>query len=485
MPLSSKYKGYSLRNRIFFGFLLVCMLSILGSSGISYFILKNNAIEQSRTDQQKKSDALMAALDYAVSHEQISSEDLPRVLGNKIFEISDISKADVIIYDLKGDYLISNKERSVALQKKIPDTIVHQVLSKDRRIDVESYDEQLKANVMSSYMVLKNNTLDSIGIVYFPYYHSDSAYLDVFNKYVQYLVIVNIIVVLFATWLSWGISKNLTKALTRFAEVTSRLTLFDRDMKPIRYYKNDELSTLVKSYNKMVLKIQEQKERLAFTEKEQAWREMTKQVAHEVKNPLTPMKLTIQNFKRKFDPNDPEVMTKVNQMAESMVEQIDLIATVTTAFSQFAQLPEKHNEIINLNSEIEQIVRIFDDQNIFIHFNRNEILIKMDKIYLNRIMTNLITNAQQATVEGRKSIINVDVEQFQKRIIISVEDNGTGIEESMYDRIFEPNFTSKSSGMGLGLTMVRKMIEDYQGSITVKSELGKGTKFTITLPANV
>lgn len=485
MPLSHKYKGYSLRNRIFWGFLIICLLSILGSSVLSFIILKNNAIQQSRTDQQKKSDALMASLDYAVSHEQMSSEDLPRVLANKIYEISDISKADVIIYDLEGRYLVSNKDPNLVSQKKLPISVINDVLGSNKRVDFQTFDENLQANVMSSYMVLKNNSLEPIGIVYFPYYHSDDVYLEVFNKYVLYIIIVNLFIIAFAVWLSWIISKNLTNALTKFSELINRLTLFDKDMKPIRYYKNDELSSLVKSYNKMILQIQDQKERLSFTEKEQAWREMAKQVAHEVKNPLTPMKLTIQNFKRKFDPNDPDIINKVNQMSDSVVEQIDMIATVASAFSQFAQLPEKHNEVFNLNKEMASIVRIFNDENIFVHANREDIMINMDKIYLNRIVTNLITNAQQAADESRKSMINVDMEQKHKRVVITVEDNGVGIPEEMYDRIFEPNFTSKNSGMGLGLTMVRKMVEDYQGEITVMSEVGKGTKFTITLPANI
>lgn len=485
MLTNNKYKGYSLKKRIFAGFSVICLLSILGSSVVSYFILRDSAIEESRTEQQRKSDALMASLDYAVSHEKVRTEDLKRVLSKKIYEISDISKADIVIYDLQGNYIISSKEEEAVKQKPIPSQIINEILSKNKRIDVEQYDETLKANIISSYMILKNNSLQPIGIVYFPFYHSDTSYLDVFNQYVNKLILVNLLVIIVAIWLSWLISKHLIKTITEFSERINKLTLFDKEMKPIRYYHNDELRSLVKSYNKMILQIQEQKERLSFTEKEQAWREMAKQVAHEVKNPLTPMKLTIQNFKRKFDPNDPNIREKVAKISESMVEQIDLIATVASAFSQFAQLPEKENETFNLNKEVEQIVRIFNDENIFIHSNRDDIMLNMDKIYLNRIITNLITNAKQATSSERESIINVDLEQIQKRIIISVEDNGVGIPEDMYERIFEPNFTSKNSGMGLGLTMVRKMIEDYNGNITVKSEVGKYTKFIITLPTNL
>ena len=484
MPFS-KYKGYSLRKKVFWGFLIICLLSIVSSSIVSFFILRKNATEQSRTDLQKKSEALMSALDYAVSHEQVSAQDLPTVLANDIFEIADINNQDIIIYDLTGNFLISNKDINLIAEKRLSIPLVNEILQKDGRVDVHTYDQTIDANVTSSYTVLKNNMLQPIGIVFFPYYHNDSAYFSVFNKYLNYILIVNLLIILIAVWLSWIISKNLTNAVTKFSEMINRITLFEDDPQPIRYYQNDELNQLVKAYNKMILQIKEQKERLSFKEKEEAWREMAKQVAHEVKNPLTPMKLTIQNFERKFNPQDPDVHEKVKALSNSLVEQIDLVAKVANAFSQFAQLPEKNNEVFDINKEIKIILNVFSDQNIYFHSNKPEIMVEMDKIYLSRIITNLVANARQARVEGNESIINVDVEQRQKRIIISVEDNGGGIAEELYDRIFEPNFTSKSGGTGLGLTMVRKMVEEYQGEISVKSEVGKGSNFTIYMPTNI
>lgn len=484
MPFT-KYKSFSLRNRVFWGFLLICFLSITSSSILSYFILKNNATEQSRTDLQKRAESLMSSLDYAVSHTQAQTSDLPSILSNEIFEIADINNQDIIIYDLTGKFLISNKDLNLISIKKIPLNIVNKVLKSDRRLDLQTYDINTDANVTSSYMILKNNMLEPIAIVYFPFYHNDASYANVFNKYLNYIFLVNLFVIAFGIWLSWIISKNLTKTVTKFSELINQITLFEKDPKPIRYYQNDELNQLVKAYNKMILQIKDQKERLSFKDKEEAWREMAKQVAHEVKNPLTPMKLTIQNFERKFDPADPNIMEKVKNMSKAMVEQIDLVATVANAFSQFAQLPEKHNESFDLNDEIKNIIRIFSDEKIYFHTNKDKIMVEMDKNYLSRIITNLVSNAQQARDDSRENIINVDVEHRQKRIIITVEDNGVGISEDLYARIFEPNFTSKSSGTGLGLTMVRKMVEDYKGEITVKSELGKGSTFTILLPTNV
>jgi len=172
-------------------------------------------------------------------------------------------------------------------------------------------------------------------------------------------------------------------------------------------------------------------------------------------------------------------------LSKTIADQIDLVAKVASAFSQFAQLPEKNNEVFNLNREIKNIINIFSDEKIYFHANAENIMIKMDKIYLSRIVTNLVANARQARHDDRENIINVDLEQRQKRIIITVEDNGIGISEDLYDRIFEPNFTSKTSGTGLGLTMVRKMVEDYKGEISVKSVVGNGTTFTILLPTNL
>ncbi len=484
MPFS-KYKGFSLRNKVFWGFLLICFLSITGSSILSYFILKNNATVQSRTDLQKRSESLMSSLDYAVSHTQVQTNDLPEILSNEIFEIADINNQDIIMYDLKGNYVISNKDINLISLKKIPLDIINRVLKSDKRVDFQNYDKKTESNVTSSYMILKNNMLEPIAIVYFPFYHNDASYVSVFNKYLNYIFIVNLFIIAFGVWLSWIISNNLTKAVTKFSDLVNRITLFEDDPQPIRYYQNDELNQLVKAYNKMILQIKEQKERLSFKDKEEAWREMAKQVAHEVKNPLTPMKLTIQNFERKFDPNDPKIHDKVKHMSKTMVDQIDLVATVANAFSQFAQLPEKNNEVFDLNKEIRNIINIFSDEKIYFHSNKEKIMIEMDKIYLSRIITNLVSNARQASDDERENIINVDVEQIQKRIVITVEDKGVGILEDYYGRIFEPNFTSKSSGMGLGLTMVRKMIEDYKGEISVKSEVGKGSTFTILLPNNL
>lgn len=479
------YKGYSLRNRVFFGFLFICLLSVAASSLVPYFVLRNHALEQSKIDMQEKTNAVLRFFDYAVSRSLVQTKDIPQVLANKIYEIADINQHDIVVYDLHGNYLLSNNDKYSLTQKKIPIEVVNKLLSKESRLDIRGYDASKDAVYTSSYLLLKNNVLEPIAIIYIPLYHNESAYLDVLHKYVVYILIVDILLIVLSIWLSWVTSNNLAKNITRFSDMITRITLFENEMRPIKYYKNDELNALARAYNRMILQIQDQKERLRFKASEDAWREMAKQVAHEVKNPLTPMKLTIQNFERKFNPEDPDVREKVSKLSKTMVDQIDMIATVASAFSEFAKLPEKNNEVVNLNTEIDNILRVFNDDKIFVHSNKSNIILTMDRIYLSRIIINLVTNAKQAQSDARKLLVNIDIEQHQRKVIISVQDNGVGIPDNIIERIFEPNFTSKNSGMGLGLSMVRKMIEDYKGQIIVKSDMGKGSTFIITLPINV
>ena len=479
------YRGKSIRTRIFFGFMIVSILSIIGVTSISYLILKKAAENQNRKDLLNTVEKLIASLDYAVSHTTVTGENITIILENKILEISDISKQDIILYDLSGKYILSNKNQNLIAQQEIPEPILKEILKSDKRYDFVEYDGKIKGNVTSSYIKLLNNMLEPVAIVYFPFYHNDNAYFDVFNKYIEILVAANIIIIAFGIGLSWRISYELTRNIRQISDQITKINLNEK-LEPIKYYNDDEFTPLINSYNRTLYIIDEQKELLSFREKESAWREMAKQVAHEVKNPLTPMKLLVQNFERKFDKNAPDIEDKVSKLCVSLVDQIDLIAKVANAFSEFTQLPEKKNEVINVNNEIKSLIRVFDKKH-EIHFqaDRENILINFDKIFFQRIMTNLILNAQQAEDEGRKLSINIVLELLNKKISIIVEDNGVGIPKEKLEKIFEPNFTTKTSGTGLGLTMVKRMIEDYKGEISIRSQEKRGTKVFVILPVNM
>jgi nitrogen fixation/metabolism regulation signal transduction histidine kinase len=210
---------------------------------------------------------------------------------------------------------------------------------------------------------------------------------------------------------------------------------------------------------------------------------MAKQVAHEIKNPLTPMRLTVQSFQRKFDASDPTLKQKLDDYSKTLIQQIDTMTSVASAFSNFASMPAQQNETLNVVSVVEITLDIFNED--YIHFKSIETEIEsvMDRTQLIRIITNLVKNAIQAIPKNKENKeVLVSVEKNHKNVLITVSDNGVGIESKNIERIFEPKFTTKNSGMGLGLGIIKNIIENYKGTITFETQIGLGTTFTVSLP---
>ena len=209
---------------------------------------------------------------------------------------------------------------------------------------------------------------------------------------------------------------------------------------------------------------------------------MAKQVAHEIKNPLTPMRLSVQSFERRFDPNDPKINEKMKEYSETLIQQIDVMSSIASAFSDFAKMPKQKKEKIEVIGVVKMALDIFNESYISYHPTEDELFGNLDKTQLIRIVTNLITNATQAVDKEENPKIEVRVSSLEDKIVIEVEDNGKGIEEDVKHLIFEPKFTTKSSGMGLGLPMIKNSIEAYQGTISFASAEGVGTTFKVILP---
>jgi signal transduction histidine kinase len=195
------------------------------------------------------------------------------------------------------------------------------------------------------------------------------------------------------------------------------------------------------------------------------------------------MRLTVQSFQRKFDGNDPNLKQKLDDYSKTLIQQIDTMSSVASAFSNFASMPAQQNETLNVVEVVEFSLDIFNEDYLVFESDSSEIITKMDRTQLVRIITNLVKNAIQAIPEEQveKSII-VAVKQFENNVNITVKDNGIGIETENVEYIFEPKFTTKTSGMGLGLGIIKNIIENYKGTITFETKYGKGTTFTVSLP---
>ena len=285
--------------------------------------------------------------------------------------------------------------------------------------------------------------------------------------------------------LAYFLSKYITKSLNIISQkiIDTRL---DKRNKRIDVSQNTtaEITNLVKAYNGMIDELEVSAAQLATSEREAAWREMAKQVAHEIKNPLTPMRLSVQSFERRFDINDPDIKVKLKEYSNTLIQQIDVMSSIAEAFSDFAKMPTQNKEEIEVINVIKLALDIFNEENIQFKTSETKLYAFLDKTQLIRIVTNLVKNAIQATEEVQNPKIIVDVTSEIGILKIDVSDNGKGIADEFKELIFEPKFTTKTSGMGLGLAMIKSIIEAYDGTISFVSEKNKGTTFTVTLPKN-
>ena len=235
----------------------------------------------------------------------------------------------------------------------------------------------------------------------------------------------------------------------------------------------------------MVAKLGESAEALAKTEREGAWREMARQVAHEIKNPLTPMKLSIQYLQKAIDNNSSNVKEMTANVARTLIEQIDHLSKIASDFSQFANIGNIKNEVFDLHDVIASITSLYEaieGLNFTWRKVPQRIMVMMDRTQINRLFTNLLQNAIEASHERDEKLITIEEELEEDYILVSISDNGEGIPEATQEKIFTPNFTTKSSGTGLGLAMSKAIVEQARGGIWFETTEDEGTTFFIRLP---
>ena len=284
----------------------------------------------------------------------------------------------------------------------------------------------------------------------------------------------------FAIILAYFISRYISRSLETIRMKIDQTGLLKQNEKIHLKNATREISSLINSYNKMIDDIESSAELLAKNQREQAWQEMAKQVAHEIKNPLTPMRLTVQSFQRKFSEKDTDNTSKIETFSQILIEQIDTMSNVANAFSDFATLPVPKLVSSDLVVVTRRSLEIFQKNKINFKTSKPVVMVKLDRTQWIRVITNLIQNALQAVPQGKKAKVKVKIEVLNTEVKIHFTDNGNGIPISIQKKVFEPKFTTKSKGMGLGLGIVKNIIDSHGGKIDYKTG-EKGTTFSITL----
>ena len=481
-----KMSMLSLRTRIFLSMIVLVLMASLLMASISIIQFKNESKAYHQERLERKETAIKEHINYVLSNTTypLSTNNLDLIFKDKIHELAQIHGLEINIYGLDGKLLKSSKGTfSIdTVSPPIPKYILKLVQSSiDKRyVDIKNIDG---VKNRSSFTQIKDEKFKPLGILNIPYVEDDGFYEEELENFLIRLGQIYTFMLLIAFGLAYFLSTYITKSLKTISDKLSETSLTQKNEKIVLEANSKEINSLIKSYNGMVDKLEESAIKLAQSEREEAWREMAKQVAHEIKNPLTPMRLTVQSFQRKFDPNDPNLKQKLDDYSNTLIQQIDTMSAVASAFSNFASMPAQQNETLNVVAVVDLALDIFNEEFITFESEAAEIIIKMDRTQLIRIITNLVKNAIQAIPEDQveKSIV-VIVEKTENEVLIIVKDNGIGIEPEFKERIFEPKFTTKTSGMGLGLGIIKNIIENYKGTITFESEFKKGTTFTVSLP---
>jgi signal transduction histidine kinase len=468
MPFS---KNTSLRYKIFVAIVSVNLLFMAFMAAFNFYRESIKISISKKQELKSTQNKVQETFSYILRNTKSTNKaEINRVLDTRIFEISNINNVGITIYELNGNVITSSRVNQNNLEKSILDYI-----NKKRSYFSEGIDTKDKNIVhYNSFDFLndKSKPIAIIGIEKIANKASLAYHFKILFK--QYLLAI-IILFIISGYAAWYISRSLTKKIETISKSLSRTNVEFLET-PIEYNEKDEVKPLVDSYNAMLQKLQEQTNTLAKTEREEAWRDMARQIAHEINNPLTPLKLSVQNFQRKYNPNDADNDAKVKNLTKVVVNQIDIISSITRAFSDFAKMPVNNDMVIDVVKTVKYAVDIFPDHIIEFYTNADEVYYKIDNIYLTRVITNIVKNGIQSISHNDKKVI-VEIENFQDKFIISIKDNGSGIPEENRNRVFEQKFTTKATGMGLGLYMVKKIVEDYNGKIWFETELGEGTTF--------
>ena len=477
----------SLRTRIFISMILLVLGASILIFGVTVYQYKQEAENYHKERLERKQKAILENIKFVLASTTyvVETENLEPIFNerNKIDEMAEVHEMQIHIYDLEGNLIIKSDESFFkdTTEVKIPGEIV-------KKLDATADKRYLKKTEIngqkyqSSYSYITDNKFKPLAILYLPYLQDDSLLNRDLNDFLMRMAEVYLFMLLIAIILSFFLSKYITKSLKIVSEKINQTRLDKRNQKIELSNATEEIYALVSAYNSMIDELEESAVKLATGEREQAWREMAKQVAHEIKNPLTPMRLSVQSFQRNFDKNDPEIESKVEEYSNTLINQIDTMSSIASAFSNFAKMPAQQSETLNVPKIVKLALDIFNENYIEFKSEKEEILAKFDRTQLIRVITNLVKNATQALKDVDDPHILVMVEEEEEAVLVSVSDNGSGISEDNKSKVFEPKFTTKSSGMGLGLAMVKNIVETYNGSISFVSKQNKGTIFNVRFP---
>jgi len=464
---------------------------VMVSFAVTFTLTIYDQYEHNDQDNERhfldKEQAIRASMEYFVIQNggYIPADSVVSVFSDKVCELSDVHDVFIALFDLKGHYLISSNFIEMDTLD-VPEAVNYSILKQLSTGNERAYVDRNfgKGNYTLAYWYFndaKGKPMLIANVVYEKSYDRISE----LKSFLREISTGYIILFVLAALLAFLLSKNITRPLDIITR-RFRKTKLGQYNEPIEWQGKDEVGELVNEYNRMLAQLESSALKLAQNERESAWREMAQQVAHEIKNPLTPMKLRMQQLVRTWKENPEGFNERLKTFSESMIEQIDALSRIANEFSNFAKMPKPAMEEVELSEMIQKVMALFGDkENIQLSYHcsyQKPHVVLVDRDQIIRVLNNLITNAFQAIPPDRKGRVSLSLHVSTQSFIVRVSDNGVGISDDNKRNIFVPNFTTKSTGTGLGLAMVKTIVEQNNGRVFFRSRKGKGASFFVELP---
>ena len=481
--------SFTLKNKIQFSFLGLIFASLIGVAFVALIFFKSSSEKYHKNRLFRKVNSVLTDAHIRIDekwHEK-KKLDFQEIAEN----LSDIHKMDVNIYDSKGD-LICSSENDIfdknIIYKKMEIAGYHELADIKQEISVKHNrvgDLKYKsAFVPLEYRTKKDKNLKTIYIEV-PYYSKLRKLKSDVYDFIGNLLNAFIILLILAIVISIIASKELVRPLTVIREKMKKVKLGSNE--PIEWKINDEIGNLVDAYNDMIAKVEESTQTIVQSERESTWREMAQMVAHEIKTPLTPMKLGVQRYFHAKTSDRELPADFVDKTFEALGKQIDAISNIVTEFSSLAKMPTTNNHPFDINDIVKSVHELYRQNELTAKFDdisggNKPNIVNADDGHIRRVIVNLYQNAMQAIPDNKKGRIKTFIYRKNNNVIIKITDNGTGIPEDMQDKVFQPKFTTKRTGSGLGLAMSKNIIDIAGGKIYFETEVDKGTSFFIELP---
>lgn len=473
---------YKTRIQVSMVFAVVVTLIIIGI--ITFFSVRNQYLTQQDDAIRDKIARIAAAFEKTGLDKESYVPNDETILAFNSF--ADTYSADLTLFDPDGKEIMSTQPKlyDAGLIQPRMNAMAFIYLSRLKKSGFINPELIGLLSYKAAYAPVRNAKNVIAGYLQLPYFSNETEYKEHIGAFLNTMINVYALVFVTIGLLAIAIARQITTPLTLIQQSLSQ-TIYGRKNEPIHWQHNDEIGSLIKEYNNMIAALEDSASKLAQSERENAWREMAKQVAHEIKNPLTPLKLGLQLLEKAWKDKDPKFDQKFERFSKSFVEQIDSLSRIASEFSNFAKMPETSIERVNIFDTISQAVNIFkqtDNMEIGYSTSDTPFYILADKDQILRAFNNLLKNAIEAVPADKKGLIEITYTIGTNEIQIIVQDNGNGIPEALRDRIFAPNFTTKSSGTGLGLALVKNAIAYAGGNISFETEIGQGTTFFLSFP---